>query len=76
MRSTAGATADVIALATDDDTERYQPAIGSNRIDIFTVFRKIDYKGFDELKTNEDDVYREIEKLMSEIEDCSIARFG
>lgn len=51
-----------------EEHERFQPAIGIGRIDIFSVLRKLDYKGFDELKTNEDVVYSEIEELLSEIE--------
>ncbi len=56
-------------VSSDDEAERFQPAISSNRIDIYTVFRKIDYKGFDELKTNDDEVYNEIEELMQNLED-------
>ncbi len=54
---------------SDDENEMFQPAIGVQRIDIHTVLRKIDYKGFDKLKTNDDEVYQEIETLMTEIDD-------
>ncbi|MDH5610384.1 MAG: hypothetical protein OEY56_12980, partial [Cyclobacteriaceae bacterium] len=52
-----------------EDAEMFQPAIDIHRLDIFTVLRKLDYKGFNELKSNEDSVFEKIESLLSQMED-------
>ncbi len=59
----------VLNRVMDEENEKYQPAMDIHRIDVHTVLRKLEYKGFDELKTNEDDVYQEIEELLLEIDD-------
>lgn len=53
----------------NEEAEIYQPALDINRIDIHTVLRKVEYKGFNELKTNEDELYEEIESLMQTIDE-------
>jgi membrane protein len=52
----------------DEEHEKYQPGMDINRIDIYTVFRKLEYKGFNELKTGEDDLFKEIGELLEGIE--------
>jgi hypothetical protein len=52
----------------DEEHERYQPGIDIDRLDIFTIFRKLEYKGFNDLKSGEDELFEEIEGLLEEIE--------
>ncbi len=58
----------VLNRVLDEESEMYQPAVDIQRIDVHMVLRKLDYKGFDQLKTNEDEVYQEIEHLMDDLE--------
>jgi membrane protein len=53
----------------NEESEIYQPAMDIDRIDLFTVLRKLDHVGFDDLKSNEDEIYQEIEKLIEGVED-------
>lgn len=53
----------------DDEHERYQPGTDINRLDIYTIFRKLEYKGFNELKTDDDEVFNSIGELLEGLED-------
>jgi membrane protein len=53
----------------DEEHRRYQPGLDINRLDIHTVLRKLEYKGFNELKTDDDELFTEIGDLLEGIED-------
>lgn len=53
----------------DEENERYQPGLDINRIDIYTVFRKLEHAGFNELKTGEDELFNEIGDLLEQLEE-------
>jgi membrane protein len=59
----------IVNRVVSDDSEKFVPGMDIQRLDLHTVLRKLDYKGFSELKTNEDDVYQTIENLMLELDD-------
>ncbi|MFT4736627.1 MAG: membrane protein [Cyclobacteriaceae bacterium] len=58
----------LVTRLMDEEHERYQPGIDIDRLDIFTIFRKLEYKGFNDLKSGEDELFEEIEGLLEEIE--------
>lgn len=59
----------LVVKVANEDAEQYQPGMDIQRLDIHTVLRKLDYKGFSELKTNEDDVFEHIEDAMLSLDD-------
>lgn len=59
----------IVNRVVSDEAEKFVPGMDIQRLDLHTVLRKLDYKGFSELKTNEDDVYHTIEDLMLALDD-------
>jgi membrane protein len=52
----------------DDESEKYQPGMDINKIDIATIFKRLELRGFNELKTGEDELFKEIESLLEEMD--------
>ncbi len=55
-------------VATEDETEAFQPAMDIAHLDLYTVMSKVNGKGFDKLKSDDDEIFRRIEDLMVEFE--------
>jgi membrane protein len=58
----------LVTRIADEENELYQPGIDINRIDIYTVFRKLEHTGYDQLKTGKDELFDEIGELLDQIE--------
>ncbi|MFY0686833.1 MAG: YihY/virulence factor BrkB family protein [Cyclobacteriaceae bacterium] len=59
--------AKLVNKISDDDTERFQPALDIAHIDIHMLVRKIEMTGYDDLMTEDDDKFKEIEKLLDQV---------
>jgi len=55
-------------VSMEDDTEAYQPAIDIAQLDIYTVMSKVNRKGFNSLKTDDDEIFKRIENAMMELD--------
>ncbi|MEM9324534.1 MAG: YihY/virulence factor BrkB family protein [Bacteroidota bacterium] len=53
---------------TEDDTEAFQPAMDIAKLDMHTVMTKVNERGFDSLKADDDEVFKRIESVMMELE--------
>lgn len=53
---------------TEDESEAFQPAIDISDLDLFTVLRKVDMVGYNQLKNDEDEHFRDIAKVFEEID--------
>lgn len=60
--------AKIVNRIMDEDNECYQPGIDINRIDIYTVFRRLEHTGYNQLKSGKDELFEEIGTLLDEIE--------
>jgi len=61
--------AGIVNKVASEEYDMYIPALDINRIDVHLVLRKLDYKGFDELKTNEDEIFESVENAVLEVDD-------
>jgi membrane protein len=59
--------ANLVNKISDEDVDLYQPAMDINQIDIHMLLRKLEMNGYNDLKSNSDEKFQEIEELMDEI---------
>ncbi len=56
-------------ISGEEGSEAFQPAMDISGLDIFTVLRKMDTVGFNQLKNDEDDHFQEIDRLFAELDE-------
>ncbi len=55
-------------VSSEDETECFQPAVDIAGLDVFTVLRKMDMVGFNELKADDDEHFRVIGNLFTHLD--------